>query len=728
MAVLPTGRNRSRYGATPQAPNIPTQHYGATGDAIARMGQTIAGIGIDLTKRQTETSENDFIYKAQMRDLEQMEKFKSTRVAEMSTLEDAETFEADAVKFGQDMVKENLKSAPTSRASKEYEKRAMQFYTKEFIEVRRESQKQQGFFKEKDISDTSDTYASELVLSPSREKALTSIGILKDRIKNDTGKLFTPEHGDKILKSNTNKLALGTFRGYLQSEDTAILQEGLKQLGEINEGQIGSYITPEQRAVLLNQFNGAVQQEQRKEVSKIGKEVSDMQAALVDGISVPASQYSNLKSRLESAYKSKAIDEDSYKRANATLQVSAQANNIVASLRNKPASEWANPDSLIPKGTTFNYRESDQMRNAVESAMRSELKKRYDDFPAYASANSQKVNNLLAQALGGGSVDAYANELRAQADSLGVPQDMRRFLPKQATQKLGLELTSLPSPAQKTMMLEKLQTQFGSHWSAAATDLVNDKVIPAEYLAASYMQDHGSKTKMFSNIQNEDSINKAFKTSFSAISDNEINNALLDADSSIQTLLVGKGNDPKRLPYANGMMGQLKLEIKTRALKEGKSPNASMAEEVISDFIDKNFNSVVSGNSSVMIPRGSMDPETLRKFLDDTSTPSGVSVLNAMPGNGQSLDDYNRALSQRGFWDVNEANNSLVLYVTDDSGLPARVPDKNGNPIIVPFEKINEYQQQLQQKKRAIDVDKTSSKQRTITENAIRSFNKRMGI
>lgn len=729
MPVIPTGKG-SRTGATPAAPNVPVQQFGKVGDAIANFGKDLSEVGFKMMEAQTRTSENDYVYKTQLDDINKMEIFKTEWNAKIKNEQDAKDYAIEAQKYAEKLTKENLKNAPTSRAGKEYEERSMKYYTKELLDINAQSQKYQGFYKEKSIMDEADKVAATQLMAPNSLVAKESISNLSQWIDKDTGTLFSPDYSVKVKEKALNTVAVNSFRGYLQSEDMDVLKQGLAELQKTDSGEVASYLSPDQKATLLNGFNNAMIQEQRKQVSMIVREVEDTQAALVDGVAVPGSNYASLKERLAAAKASGAIDEDTFKRMDSTLNVGIQANAMISQMKSQPASQWKSPDALVPKGSTFNYRELDQTRNAVAAAQNAELKKRYDDFPKYAAQNSRKVGNLQKQALNGDpvAVNNYVKNLDAYADSLGIPQDKRRVLSKDFSNLIGNQLNSLNNPQMKTEVMTRWQNSFGEKWNRAATDLVNDNVIPSDYLAASYMQDTATKTKIFSNIQGSKEITEGFKKGFSDVSNNDINDLILSENGELQQLLVGKGNDPKRLPYANAVMDQLSLEIKSRSLQQGKSPNADITAAVVNEFIGKNFDSVKSGNSNVMIPKGNYDTNQVSKFLDATSTKTGIEALKVKAPSGRSLDDYHKYLEKNAFWDVNDANDALVFYRPGTGGLPEPVADQNGKAIVVPFKDVNSYSQRFDAEKLRIEQDKRSKEQAKRTQRAISYFNQAMGL
>jgi hypothetical protein len=468
MPIIPKAKASSQLRTS--GASISPSAAGAVGQALASLGNTAAGIGLQAMEKKKQADDVAFVSEQTNRLLrEETEKF-----ADIETRGADVDLESIGQEY-QDRLATILEDAPSEEAANEVKRQADSFYSRKFFP--QYSKHQSSINVKKRVNSSSnalDDINSEVLTGrTSVSEAMARSEAVITGLSETAGGVVDI---DKLRQSQKNSIASGSLKSRIDSGDSRAVVK------EIEGGKWDSLTDTSTLSKMLNAAKADIKQREGAARKKYASGIDDYIAFLSAG---------NSDAELDEKYSPKKVSSmfgESSSVINEKIQDARSFGETLNEIRlASPEEIGAIVEREKPTSPNEFKRESAQY-NTTLKAISVRNKEISQDPAAYVAKNSEIAGrsvSALQEAMSSGDPEAikiaaneYSNIQKTIQEDLGIPDRSVQLLTSQMEEMVSKQLNDLSNGGENAAnAINTYKYSFGSDWSKVEAQLARNKKI-----------------------------------------------------------------------------------------------------------------------------------------------------------------------------------------------------------------------------------------------------------
>jgi len=330
----------------------------------------------------------------------------------------------------------------------------------------------------------------------------------------------------------------------------------------------------------------------------------------------------------------------------------------------------ASLDSFAPKPGSIHFADEQRVYAAMATAASRVLKARSDDPAGYAM-QEPSVAAAYRAAQNDPSLlpDAVARSLAVQS-AMGIPDRNRSVIPVSQAAAIVADMTASGGAERAADTMTTLASQYGKYWKFAYRDLVYQKLPPEMAVLGTLDLPKDAAVRV--------DLANALKTGRKTLADNVPTTVRNDLDKNLQDALSRWSNVELARGATDANVKTIRDATELLAysnVARGQS-SGDAARNAVDALVDSRYDILDSGPFALYAPKGNARAieDTGMRMLRDLGA-ADMRDPGDLPGMPPLTPDQRKemylGIARRGHW------------VTDETGIGARLVDPLGQPVMV---------------------------------------------
>jgi len=709
MPIIPRLTNKGINTTVPAA-NIKVGD-GGLGDSMARLGNIVTNIGVELSNQTMEAEAKDYAANRKIGDTLKIEEFKKESLVKYADSPD--DYNKNVKEFIDKTYQKSQEDAPTGLAQEIYKGASQTSFVREQLEIDAFTANQKLQLLKVNSEKRTQGISMFAYQSPDSVKVgdlmNTELNIIESKVGSEISRSQAEVEKMKIKQDVSGSY----FQGLLDDEQYGIAKKVLKD----EKNPVTSALTVDQRSRIENRLDSAIKQRQEKDGLLLNETKTALSAAVKSGTKVNDSTFIDLYQRVSN---SPSIQQDKKVVMQAEIikdyAVMKSASDIATMRDTEWSEKFKNIENdvkstleaygLSPEDPKYGAIVQEQILKSkadAKTVMDNVFAERESRTVPFMHKNFPKLKSLYDQSMDGNpaTYDNYVKELLTTQKLIGVRRPT--ILEPGESQKLS-ETINVPNSAdQKIFVLNNLKNKYGKYSSLAVSELVRDGKVDNGILLAVNAKDESSSMRILSNM--EDPVNKLnrYKDFTNEVAAKNLREEVARTLAPEISALRSAGNTPMIEGLQQAMVDNITTDLASRSQRRVTRSDILQAKNIILGERTK----ISSGNSTVFQPNTIGNPNTTSQFLKKSTSETGLSFygIKAPPdqiaayrkkGFSKETDEelnqmYIKTVSKNAYW-APTTNPNVLRLMAKNLGMdikPVQITDKDERPITISFDRMS---------------------------------------
>ncbi len=710
MPLIPKLNNTSINTTVPAA-NIKLGD-GGRGEAMARLGNVVTNIGIELTNQTMEAEAKDYAANRKIGDTLKIEEYKKESLKKYADAPDK--YSEDVKTFIDKTYQRSQEDAPTGLAQEIYKGATQGSFVREQISTDEFAQNQKlDIFKVNNVNRTQaiSTFAYK---SSDPVKVSDLMNTQLNVIEANVGTVVSRKEAELEKMKVKQEVSGSYFQGLLDEENYDIAKKVIKD----DSFPVTAALTVDQRSRIENRLDNAIKQKQATNTQALKLELNAATSLMRSGVFVPPSDLA----RIENGLKSLPQDE-SVRAARVNLKADIALMNEAQSLATTSRSEWGgrvgsiseqvnaainSDESLAGQGSDL-VKQSIvlQTQGRLQTVMSDLIKQQNKDPAGYIHKHYPKMQEMASQVSTGNLgieersslVGDYIRQSISLQRNLGITEP--KILSAREADVYADNFKSTGNSDLKASLVQGIKYKFADHSSQVFAELMDAEKVDPIIMVAAQVNDPISMSRVFSNTENKEEKINNYRVRFGQASLNDLR-ATIKENMKEEIGIIARGDlNGSDSKYLDAITENVLIDVAQSSLSNDS--NSSIKDKI------RNAKSVIfgsqvvlsGGSSKVMMPvtpgNNHLATET---FLNVSNTPKNIGYFDVamtseyknsvLKNNPSATDDdikqrYNKQISENSFWAKTSNPQEVKLMYQHPTFGPINLKNSKNEPIKVKF-------------------------------------------